>query len=216
MISRIVDSLRWRLSFIPPLIAPVANVIKAQFSKRHIRQLLKEKQELCIEIGAGDKKGKNGWLTIDIAPNCDIYWDLRNGLPFPDASISKIYSSHLFEHLTFEEGQLLLNECKRALMPGGTFSICVPNARLYIDAYLQAGALDQTRIFKPAFNRTTAIDYVNYMAYMAGHHKYMFDQENLLYLLKAKGFREVRQRAFDPGLDRQERDFESIYAEAVK
>lgn len=44
----------------------------------------------------------------------------------------------------------------------------------------------------------------------------MFDQENLLFILKLKGFKEVRSRGFDPALDLKQRDFVSIYAEALK
>lgn len=67
-----------------------------------------------------------------------------------------------------------------------------------------------------AYNNTSRIDYVNYIAYMDGHHKYMFDEQNLIVILENKGFRNVRLRNFDPSLDLKERDFESIYAEAQK
>jgi predicted SAM-dependent methyltransferase len=120
----------------------------------------------------GRRQGrKEGWVTIDITKNCDVFWDLRKGLPFPDQSITKIYSSHFFEHLSFKESQQLLDECRRVLVPGGTFSICVPNARLYIEAYLKSDSLVEKRFFeyKPAYNNTTRIDYVNYTAYMDGH-----------------------------------------------
>jgi len=40
----------------------------------------------------------------------------------------------------------------------------------------------------------------------------MFDEENLVFILKSKGFRNVRLREFDPSLDMPERDIESIYA----
>lgn len=76
--------------------------------------------------------------------------------------------------------------------------------------------LDHSCIYRPAFNNTTKIDYVNYMAYMDGHHKYMFDEENLLFILKSAGFRNVRLREFSIDLDHKERDFESIYGEAEK
>jgi len=194
------------------------NFSKHQLSKYRIRRLLKGKNKIYIEVGAGDKKGENGWITIDVTKNCDVYWDLRKGLPFPDGSISKIYSSHFFEHLSFKEGQKFLNECLRVLVPGGNFSICVPNARIYIETYLKSDHLDRNYFFgyKPAYNNTTKIDYVNYVAYMDGHHKYMFDEENLIYILKTKGFRNVHIREFDPNLDSKCRDFESIYAEAEK
>ena len=192
--------------------------MKYEMSKRYISHLLKGKEEIFLEVGAGDKKGGNGWITIDMTKNCDIYWNLKKCIPFPDGSISKIYSSHFFEHLSLNEGQKFLDECLRVLVPGGYFSICVPNARIYIEAYLMNSDLDTNLFFgyKPAYNNTTKIDYVNYTAYMDGQHKYMFDKENLIYILKSNGFKNVHLREFDPNVDLKERDFESIYAEAEK
>ncbi len=180
--------------------------------------MLRERSELFVELGAGDKKGEGGWVTIDTTKNCDIFWDLRKGLPFPDESIAKIYSSHFFEHLSFTEIQTLLDECRRALIPGGTFSICVPNSRPYIEAYLKPDSLDEGRFFgyKPAYNNTTRIDCVNYIAYMDGHHKHMFDEESLPHILQSTGFRNAHLRPFNSSLDLEERDFQSIYAEAEK
>lgn len=200
------------------VITKIRHLAKRQSSRARVKRLLNERRDIFLEVGAGDKKGGNGWLTIDVTKHCDIYWDLRAGLPFPNESVTKIYSSHFFEHLTFNEGQDFLEDCLRVLVPGGTFSICVPNARIYIKAYLEADSLDENRFFryKPAFNNTTRIDYVNYTAYMDGHHKYMFDEDNLLHILRSKGFRNVHLREFDPDLDLIDRDFESIYSAAEK
>lgn len=212
-----------------PFVAPVARAARAclhainderrhRHSQERIRRLLREGGGILLELGAGDKKGEGGWVTVDVTPNCDLFWDLRRGLPFPDASVQKVYSAHFLEHLSFDDGQRLLNECRRILVPGGTFSICVPNARLYIEAYVYGHPLDEDLYFacKSAYNSTTSIDYVNYMAYMGGHHHYMFDEDNLLYLLSAKGFKNAHLRDFDPSLDPKARDFESIYAEGIK
>ena len=98
-----------------PFIRAVASAVRHQSSKKRIRRLLKERNALFVEVGAGDKKGENGWLTIDLTENCDIFWDLRRGLPFPDESLSKIYSSHFLEHLSYKQGQEFLDECKRVL-----------------------------------------------------------------------------------------------------
>jgi predicted SAM-dependent methyltransferase len=194
------------------------NRAKALRSRLAIRRLLSERSDICLEIGAGERKGRDPWITLDITGQSDIFWDLRNGVPFPDSSLAKIYSSHLFEHLTFKDGQQLLEECRRVLRPGGAISVCVPNARLYLEAYFNTGSLDRSRAFgwKPAYNHSTAIDIVNYIAYMDGEHKYMFDTENLLFVLKSAGFKNVRARSFDPTIDLQDRDFESIYAEGEK
>ncbi|NJL83322.1 MAG: methyltransferase domain-containing protein [Chloroflexaceae bacterium] len=187
-------------------------------TKDKIGALLAKQQPISLELGAGDKKGRDGWKTLDLNPECDFPWDLRQGLPFPDASITKIYSSHFLEHLSYREGQVLLEECLRVLIPGGIFSVCVPNARLYLEAYLSGKALDPSQYFRypPAYNNVSPIDYVNYVAYLDGDHKYMFDQENLVKILADKGFRNVHLRAFDPKLDIPERDIQSIYAEGQK
>jgi len=44
--------------------------------------------------------------------------DLRTPLPFRDGSASTVYSSHLLEHLYFEEGQRLIRETHRVLAEG--------------------------------------------------------------------------------------------------
>jgi predicted SAM-dependent methyltransferase len=214
MINRIKALIRDKFPFALPLVI----AIRHQKSLRKIRQLLQEGRAICIELGAGNKSGQGGWITIDMARNCDIYWDLRRGLPFPNDSVKRIYSSHFFEHLSFREAQRFLNECKRALVPGGHFSICVPNAKLYIDAYAKGHSLDAATFLahEPACNRTTRIDYVNYIAYMGGEHRYMFDEDNLLFILKSRGFENVRLRNFDRSVDLKAREFESIYAEAEK
>ena len=69
---------------------------------------------------------------------------------------------------------------------------------------------------KPAYNYLSKIDYVNYMAYMAGQHRYMFDEENLLTIAKKVGFRAAALRDFDNMLDLEARDFQSLYIEANK
>jgi hypothetical protein len=51
---------------------------------------------------------------------------------------------------------------------------------------------------------------------MAGHHRYMFDEENLQLILSKAGFVDVRLREFDPDLDLEARAHESIYVQGAK
>lgn len=186
-------------------------------SRAVVQGILDSGREVKLDLGGGYQPGRNGWVNVDVSNEADLFWNLRYGIPFPTARVDRLYSSHLFEHLTYEQGQALLDECMRVLRPGGSLSIVVPNARMYLEAYLSGEPLPEGYLgWEPANNRTTAIDAVNYVAYMAGEHKYMFDQENLLHLLRAKGFERVQQRGFDPETDLQERDFESIYAIGFK
>ncbi len=183
-------------------------------SKRYIKELLEKDNNICLEIGA--EKKRSGWHTLDRNPYCDICWDLMKGLPFPDNSVQKIYSSHVLEHFSYPDLVKLLGECLRVLVPNGVFFVCVPNAKIYISAYVNNEDLDSTQFYESAFHGNSRIDYINYTAYMGGHHKYMFDEENLPSILKKVGFTSSGLRDFDVELDLAERRFESIYAIAKK
>ncbi|MBI1912003.1 MAG: methyltransferase domain-containing protein [Deltaproteobacteria bacterium] len=183
-----------------------------------IKGLLNGARPIKIEIGAGKDRGMEGWTSVDMNDDCALNLDLLKPIPFPDDSVSMIYSSHVLEHFKISEIFSLLSECKRILKPNGIFSAAVPNARIYIEAYQNPGAFDPEKFcgHKPAFNYNSKIDYLNYMAYMDGHHRYMFDEENILAILKKAGFKNPRLREFDPELDLKVRDSQSIYVIAEK
>lgn len=170
-----------------------------------------------IELGSGKKSGKDGWITVDQS-GADIIWDLRRGIPMPDESIDRIYSSHLLEHIPYQQLIPFLRECRRVMKSDAEFSVCVPNFRLYVDAYNDKKLL-RTRDtwWQPGVVDTgSSIDQLNYIAYMLDEHKYMFDEENLINTLLQAGFSNVQLREFNEELDLLERDFESIYAKAGK
>lgn len=189
----------------------------ARINSDRIAKLLQGTAPILLELGAGDRR-LEGWTSVDMNENCLLNLDLTVPLPFPDNSVSMIYSSHMLEHFKITELYNLLGECQRVLKHDGIFSASVPNARIYLNAYRDPQEFDPSTYcrYSPAFSYNSPIDYVNYMAYMDGHHKYMFDEENIQVILKKAGFRNVRLRRFDPQLDRQERDFQSMYIAAEK
>ena len=191
--------------------------IRMRPTRGRVRQVLASGKPIRLELGGGYVSGRAGYINVDVTREADLFWDLRHGIPFPDASVAEVYSSHLLEHLTYAQGQVLLRECRRVLVPGGLLSVAVPNARLFLEAYLGLVPLpDDLLGWAPAVNGTTAIDAINYVAYMDGEHRYMFDQENLLHVITSAGFVDVQARDFDAERDLRERDSESIYACARK
>lgn len=190
----------------------------ARRNLRKIKALLAGKEPIWLEIGAGPDRKLPGWTTADLSEGCDLVLDLARPLPFPDNSVDKIYSSHVLEHFYFNDLLKLLSECRRVLKPSGVFSASVPNARIYIEAYARPESFDPALYCRhaPAYNYNSRIDYLNYMAYMDGHHRYMFDEENLIAILGKAGFKNPRLRPFDSGIDIKQRDFQSIYVEAQK
>jgi hypothetical protein len=54
----------------------------------------------------------------------------------------------------------------------------------------------KNRICKPAIVSDFKMDILNYIAYMDGHHRFMFDAENLMKVLSDAGLMDVRIRDF--------------------
>lgn len=169
-----------------------------------------------LEIGSGPSR-RNGWITLDLCRKCDVYWDLSRGIPFPDNSFSLIYSSHVLEHFPYKDLKVLLNEIYRVLKPGGVMSTCVPDASIYIDMYNKKRIDSELYLeYKPAYISERPMDALNYLFYMAGQHKHMFDIDNMLYYLSEAGFINCRARDFDPNLDSESRKHTSFYVDCQK
>lgn len=190
----------------------------AEKNRRIIESLLRSSQPLKLEMGAGCRRQIPGWTYIDTNGQCDLLMDLSQPLAFPDNSVDIIYSSHLLEHFTYPELMSFLAECLRILKPRGAFSAAVPNAGIFLDSYRDPVSFDPAIYcpYKPAYHYNSKIDYVNYIAYMDGHHKYMFDEGNLPEVLIKAGFKNAALRNYDKELDLEFRDFQSIYVEAEK
>ena len=198
-------------------IAKRARISIYQINAKKRWRTLEKSPYVKIELGSGAKKGTDGWTTVDQC-GADINWDLRRGIPLQNDSVDRIYTSHLLEHIPYQQLILFLRECRRVMKHDAEFSVCVPNFRLYVDAY-KTGELFRGRDtwWQPGMVDTgSSIDQLNYLAYMLDEHKYMFDEENLVNTLLKAGFSDVQLREFDEGLDLPDRDFESIYAKAGK
>jgi hypothetical protein len=88
------------------------------------------KQDTKLNIGPGGHFQKKGWLTVDhYLENVDISCDLRGcpRLPLPSHSVSKIFCSHVIEHLSDEAVSNLFRECFRLLTSGGIVRFSCPD-----------------------------------------------------------------------------------------
>lgn len=171
------------------------------------------KERVRLELGAGGRK-LPGWISLDASGQADIRCDLNtSGLPFADDSVDEIYSSHFLEHFYHRDlvGHVL-PECLRVLRPGGLFGAAVPDAAIYIRAYVEGQPFPEViPTYKKAYFFDSPIDSINYIAYMGGDHRHLFDRANLVAPLEGAGFSSVRLRDFDPGLDVSKRRAQSIF-----
>lgn len=77
--------------------------------------------------------GCGGTLLPSPWQNHDIEMDIRNPLPFPDASVKYIVIGHCIEHCTPAEGYRFLEEAERVLAVHGVIRIAVPDITRIFD-----------------------------------------------------------------------------------
>lgn len=172
-----------------------------------------------LNLGCGPN-AKKSWVNIDLfEPTADLRLDLREPWPFPDGTVSYIYSEHVFEHFEFHrEVPHFLAEALRVLGLGGVFDVVVPDTDTPLKAYGDMNATYWTTIAKrwhPEWCRTQ-LDHVNYHFRQDGEHKYAWDFGTLSRTLESAGFQCVRRREFNPVMDSEDRKLGSLYMTANK
>lgn len=181
---------------------------------------------LRLHLGCG-RRIISGWTNIDAAdgPGVDLVWDLRRPLPFAPGSVELIYSEHVLEHLVKADADHLLADCFRVLAPSGVLRVGVPDAELYLRAYVGTnGEFFARAEYLGGATRPlrTRMEVINQMFRMGGAHKYAWDFETLELSLSEAGFADIVRcepgRASSPSLclDDPSHAFETLYAEARK
>ncbi|MGD0792413.1 MAG: methyltransferase domain-containing protein [Terriglobales bacterium] len=199
-----------------------------------------DETELKLNIGCGTS-GIEGWVNIDNSPSILLSrlplgrrifrtpdWprgvrraDVRKRIPFPDSSVSCIYSSHTFEHFTYEESRAVARECFRVLRPGGILRIVVPDLGILVRDYL-ADTADPMASHK-FVSRLLLTTSVRDIVHAGAHHKQMFDARSLAHMLQEAGFPVPELSTFGRSrideiaeIELESRRSESLYVEATR
>lgn len=139
-----------------------------------------------------------------------VHHEARYGMPFNDAAVDFIFTSHFLEHLYLSDARTLLQECLRVLRPGGVLRVCVPDLD-YATALIARGDIDRG---------------LEYFFYDRGpsdlsRHRHMYNADSLRAELQRAGFVGISRRRFRegavPDLDvLDNRPEETLYMEATR
>ena len=149
-----------------------------------------------INLGCGGMTFAN-WLNIDFERphHVDILWDLTKGLPFlPDGQFDAIYSEHFLEHVTRKAAMTLLQDCFRALKPGGHIRFALPDLDELLRAYAAGDKHpDVNEAFREEFGTVfhTRGELFN-IAMRAWGHTYMYNREDINLLFDRVGFIDIK------------------------
>jgi predicted SAM-dependent methyltransferase len=181
---------------------PAADAALAEFKQRtpeRIETYLREQQVRKLQLGAGNARHE-GWLNTDIEAGEGLaYLDASKPFPLPDSSIHYIASEHVIEHLSYEDGKVMLAESFRVLAPGGKVRVATPNLLRFIELF-QKDPSEPARVFaagKIAWHEwpkepPSAAIILNLQLSSWGH-KFTYDPETLEAALARAGFTSVRQ-----------------------
>lgn len=194
----------------------------------HLRRKLRNARGLKIHLACGSNRVP-GWVNADGSPEADLRVDLRDPLPLASGSAACIFTEHFIDHLQHpESAHAVLSECHRLLQPGGTMRIIVHDAGLMMRAY----AANDREFFGllvgtcsgPVDASTLPVEAINVIFRFNGAHKFIYDFDTLEKTLLRAGFSSVHRSSFRASrmpecnldLDLPDREFQSLYVDAVK
>jgi predicted SAM-dependent methyltransferase len=156
---------------------------------------------------------------------CDVVTQLPR-LP----GIEVIYTCHLLEHLTLDEGYVFLQNCFNLLKPGGTIRICVPDFDIWYNSFKNGDKefFDYYRSQMPyPLSERYNNDYAFMTTMMYGHgHRMIYTYEYLCQVLSDIGFNDITKKSWGDSsilnidkledVNNQLRAKESLIVEATK
>lgn len=193
-----------------------------------------------LEIGAG-ANAKPGWIATDINPGQGpadrpvIALDATRDFAIPSDVFDIVYSEHVIEHITFDDGRTMLEECYRVLKPGGMIRIITPSLG-FLSRILSSDRSPledryrewSVRSFLPTAPAVTNAFFLNNFV-RAWYHTFIYDRETLALSLSLAGFQDIAARDLNAssnpllaGLENENRlppgflDLESMVMEARK
>ncbi len=175
-----------------------------------IRRYLRSTAEPRLQIGSGPNP-LPGWLNTTLTPfqPGTIFLDASRLFPIPDASFALIFGEHIIEHLEFHEAALMLDECFRALQPGGRLRLATPDLAQIIALYTHPEAEPQKAYirwimdtFRPQIGEYNPAHAIN-QSFHGWRHKFIYDAPTLLQALENAGFTDIQRH--EPGESGDER-----------
>lgn len=168
-------------------------------------------------LGSGPDDKDPPYLNVDfqsVGPHEDfvklptdkyyLNFDLIKGVPADDNSLEGIYQSHFLEHVKYMDGLFILQECYRALKPGGRMRVIVPDLEFWIDAYREGkGHFFDTYLKMEGFKEKAHLMRTRgtlFNSAMHDHgHQATYDYETLYWILSSMGFQEINRTSYADG-----------------
>lgn len=166
--------------------------------RQAISAYFKQNQTRKLHIGCGDNV-LDGWLNSNYYPDPShiIHLDATESFPLGNNEFDYIFSEHMIEHIPYEDGLLMLNECFRILKPDGRIRISTPNLLFLVDLYKPDKSDLQLEYIKWATDRFIPSVGAHEDTYVINNfvrdwgHSFIYDEKALRLSLEKAGFTNI-------------------------
>lgn len=164
---------------------------------------------------------RKDWLNTELYGSKELVpIDLLKPLPIPDSTFDYIFSEHVHEHFTFQQGQGMLKEFYRVLRKNGKIRIATPDLQFLIDLYASKKTPLQKEYLawsSKEFKLQPAIDSVVINNFMrAWGHECIYDFKLLKWALEEVGFVDVVKKKPGESTDPHLKNLESHWKSTSK
>ena len=134
---------------------------------------------------------EQGYINVDTrnADGVDLVHDISLGMPCGEGDADEIFAQDILEHFSFRVTETMLCQWFRALKPGGTLTVQVPNIDKHIRDYWSDR---QDKRYKNGYDDAMEFLRANIFGgqdYEGNYHKTCFTPNTLKMLLHKVGFK---------------------------
>jgi predicted SAM-dependent methyltransferase len=146
---------------------------------------------LKLNLGCGEVFF-SGWINIDLEDRrkANLLWNLTDRFPLPDECCSFIYSEHVMEHFSVDDGLKILRECRRLLAHGGVLRIAMPSLEHCVEFYVKDSWRPDFMQWEELRGVKTRCEALNVAMRWWGH-LWLYDREELHRRLGEAGFNKI-------------------------
>ena len=153
----------------------------------------------CLEIGAGGHL-LPGWLHTDLnATGHVLQLDVTRPFPIADGAFDYVYSEHMIEHITFEQGRRMMRECFRIMKAGSIIRVLTLSIGFLLRLFSEdRSELEDryigwaTRNFVPGAPKPLPSLVFNNFVRGSGH-QFIYDRATLRFVFSEAGFVDIKE-----------------------
>ena len=151
-----------------------------------------------LHLGCG-RNILDEWINTDSNTakfeGCD-HLDVTEKFPYDDNSVDYIFSEHMIEHISYQDGKFMLEESFRVLKSGGKIRISTPDLKFLIKLYNEDKTELQKRYIEYSFKEYkldgNSDTFVINNFHRDWGHIFIYDEKTLKSLFESIGFFDLK------------------------